>query len=238
MSPIELELALIPAGTFLMGSPEGETGLYDDEGPRHDVSVGAFLIGKYQVTNDEYARYLTANPSAGEPSEWFNRRFNQSRQPVVGVSWDDARAFAEWSGCRLPTEVEWEYAARAGTTEPFLDGESEKDLDLVGWFSGNSGGVSHAVGGKAANAWGLYDVLGNVWEWVEDDWHDNYNGAPVDARAWVEQQRAASRVYRGGSWLASARICRVAIRNWGLPVVRASLQGFRVARSLSSADGG
>ncbi len=166
-----IELVRIQGGAFQMGSPDGEEGRYDSEGPQHSVTVPEFLIGRYPVTNEEYRRFLDAHPKAKEPEEWANRRFNQARQPVVGVSWDEARRFAEWAGCRLPSEAEWEYAARAGTEAPFLDGANEENLARHAWYDKNSDKQSHPVGEKAVNHWGLHDTLGNVWEWVEDDWH-------------------------------------------------------------------
>lgn len=226
-----VELVRIPGGTFRMGSPDEEQGRNQSEGPAHTVTVADYYLGRYPVTNEEYGRYLTENPKAKEPSEWANRRFNQSQRPVVGVSWDEARRFAEWAGCRLPSEAEWEYAARAGTEAPFLDGASEEDLGRHAWYGGNSEGQTHPAGEKVANAFGLHDVLGNVWEWVEDDWHDTYEGAPTDGSAWAEKARAAARVSRGGSWDSPARFCRVAYRYWWPSGVRYHPLGFRVARS-------
>lgn len=230
--PGGVELLRIPGGTFLMGSPDGEEGRFGSEGPPHSVTVPAFHIGRYAVTNEEYGRFLAANPTAKVPEEWSSRRFNQARQPVVGVSWNEARKFAEWAGCRLPSEAEWEYAARAGTETPFLDGAIEEDLGRHAWYDKNSEGQTHPVGEKAANAWGLHDVLGNAWEWIEDDWHDRYDRAPIDGSAWVDSHRAANRVARGGSWDSSAWNCRVASRLRGRAGVRDPILGFRVARSL------
>lgn len=230
--PGGVELLLIPGGTCVMGSPNNEEGRWDDEGPQHSVTVGSFYVGRYPVTNEEYARFLEANPKAQKPSEWGNRTLNGARQPVVGVSWDEARQFAAWASCRLPSEAEWEYAARAGTTAPYLGGASQQDLARHAWYDENSKNQTHPVGEKAVNAFGLHDVLGNTREWVEDDWHANYEGAPTDGSAWVGKARAADRVLRGGSWLSSARICRVASRYWWPTGERIRGLGFRVARSL------
>jgi formylglycine-generating enzyme required for sulfatase activity len=229
--PGAVELVLIPGGTFVMGSPEKEKARYADEGPQREVTVAPFHIGRYPVTNEEYSRFLDANPDVPKPEFWGNRTFNGARQPVVGVSWDEARAFAEWAGCRLPSEAEWEYAARAGTSAPYLDGATEKDLGRYAWYAKNSDQQTHAVGEKAANTWGLHDVIGNAWQWVEDDWHDSYQGAPTDGSARVGKPRAAFRVVRGGSWYSSARDCRVAFRFWGRAGERIHGLGFRVARS-------
>jgi formylglycine-generating enzyme required for sulfatase activity len=232
--PGSVELLLIPGGTFVMGSPEREEGRYADEGPQHEVSVASFYLGRYPVTNEEYARFLVANPGVEKPSEWGNRALNGARQPVVGVTWDEARRFATWAACRLPSEAEWESAARAGTEAPFLDGASEEVLARHGWYAGNSGGHSHPVGEKAANAFGLHDVLGNVWEWVEDDWQDSYKGAPTDGSARVGKSRGRIRVLRGGSWGVVPRRARVAYRDRDEPSIRIGSVGFRVARSLPS----
>ena len=213
-----------------MGSPGTEKGHYEDEGPQHEVAVPSFYMGRYPVTNEEYARFLEENPDVQEPGYWSDRSYNQARQPVVGVTWNEARRFAEWAGGRLPSEAEWEYAARAGTTEPYLEGGSEAKLDRVAWYSKNSDGRTHPVGEKGANAWGLHDVLGSVWEWVEDDWHNNYKGAPMDGSAWVDKRRGEGRAVRGGSFHGGARLLRAACRVNRPPDPRHHDVGFRCAR--------
>jgi formylglycine-generating enzyme required for sulfatase activity len=231
--PGGVELLLIPGGTFVMGSPDDEKERYSDEGPQHEVTVAPFYLGRYPVTNEEYGRFIEANTSVERPFYWGDRKFNGARQPVVGVTWDDVRSFAEWACCRLPSEGEWEYAARAGTEAPFLDGEIKENLGRHAWYEANSQGRTHPVGEKTANVFGLQDVLGNVLEWVEDDWHDTYGGAPADGSARVGKKgRAALRVFRGGSWRSAARYCRVAYRDWSRPGGRDPKLGFRVARSL------
>ena len=123
---IDYELIRIPSGVFMMGSPESEEGRYSDEGPVHEVTVPSFEMGKYPVTNEQYGKFLEENPDATEPEYWADRRFNQPRQPVVGVSWEDARRFAAWAGLRLPSEAEWEYACRAGTRTRYYSGSTEE----------------------------------------------------------------------------------------------------------------
>lgn len=227
-----VELVRVPSGTFLMGSPSYEQGRWKDEGPQHQVTVRSFYIGRYPVTNTEYASFLEANPDVPEPEHWSDRRFNQARQPVVGVSWEEARRFAAWAGGRLPSEAEWEYAARAGTTAPYLEGGSNADLDRIAWYGSNSGGRTHSVGEKAANLWGLYDVLGNVWEWVEDDWHGDYDGAPADGSSWMKYPRGRSRCVRGGSFGFDRQDVRAACRFNGLAAGRSRIVGFRFAQDL------
>ena len=217
----EVELVLVPGGRFAMGSPPDEVGRREAEGPQHWVAVTDFWIGRFAVTNEEYARFLQANPSYPEPRYWNDRRFNGARQPVVGVSWKEARDFAAWAGCRLPTESEWEYACRAGTTTPYSFGREisrdEAHFDLGG------DGRPATVGSLPANAWGLHEMHGNVWEWVEDDWHDGYEGAPEDGLAWVGNPRGALRVVRGGSWYGSAGIVRAAYRGRYEPEIRSGV---------------
>ncbi len=172
-----------------MGSPESEARRYDDEGPVHEVQVPSFYLGRYPVTNEEYERFLTDNSDVQEPRYWADGRFNQHWQPVVGVSWEEAQRYAAWAGLRLPSEAEWEYACRAGTCTRYATGDTESDLSRAGWYHENSDGKLHPVGEKVPNAFGLYDMHGNVWEWVADDGHDNYKTAPNDGRAWIDDPR-------------------------------------------------
>ena len=152
---------------------------------------------------------------------------------MVGVSWDDAGRYAAWAGLRLPSEAEWEYACRANTKTRYYTGDMQKDLDRAGWYRENSGEELHPVGEKEPNAWGLYDMHGNVFEWVEDDWHDNYDGAPDDGRVWVDKPRGANRVIRGGSWSIDAPGCRSAFRYFRWPGYRDFYVGFRLSRSVA-----
>ena len=185
-----IELAYIPAGTFLMGSPAGEEEYlrnrgvdpddlgYLDYETQHEVTLTKpFWMGTTEVTNAQYRRFVEATGHR-EPMfwHWYNSDYNRPDQPVVGVPWDAAVAYADWAGMSLPTEAQWEYAARAGTTTRYWSGDSESDLARVGWYDGNSDERLHAVGEKPANAWGLHDVHGNVWEWTAD-WFGDYPGS-------------------------------------------------------------
>ena len=150
--PEGVELVHIPEGSFLMGSPESEKGRRKSEGPQHEVKVPAFWMGRYVVTNEQYGSFLEAHPDANQPQFWRDGQYNQAQQPVVGVSGEEARQFAEWVGGRLPSEAEWEYAVRAGTTEPYLSGSTRQDLDRHGWYDQNSDGRLHPDAMRTDNA--------------------------------------------------------------------------------------
>ena len=222
------ELVLIPGGVFLMGSPETEEGRSGDEF-LHEVSLSNFYMGRYPVTNAEYGRFLAAQPGIQEPEYWGDRRYNQPNQPVVGVSWEDAQKYAAWAGLSLPSEAQWEYACRAGTTTRYYTGDTENDLDLAGWYSQNSGGTLHPVGAKEPNAFGLYDMHGNVWEWC-GDWYesDYYAQSPKENPTGPES--GSYRVIRGGAWRYDAGYCRSAYRSDWPPGARNDDAGFRVVR--------
>lgn len=222
------ELVHIPGGEFFMGSPDSEQGRYDREGPQRLVRVSNFFMGRYLMTNEEYGRFLVKNPRTKEPKYWAEREFNQPQKPVVGVSWEEAKQYAKWAGLQLPSEAQWEYACRAGTGTRFYSGDAEEDLDRVGWYKENSDKKLYPVGQKEPNRFGLYDMHGNVWEWVEDDWHQNYKDAPDNASAWIDKPRGSDRVFRGGSWNNSSKYCRAACRNWYEPGYRNNSVGFRL----------
>ena len=224
-----VEMLLIPGGRFMMGSPAGEGN--DNERPAHEVNIRPFYLGRYPVTNEEYARFLEANPHEKQPRYWADRHFNQTRQPVVGVDWEEAHRFAQWAGGRLPTEAEWEYAVRAGTTSRYFWRKSDADADEYAWYFLNSQSVTHPVGEKRPNRFGLHDMVGNVWEWQQDRWHDNYQGAPSDGSAW-ENVNSGRRVIRGGSWFDIPDDLRSADRNWNFTVNRYYVIGFRLAQDL------
>jgi formylglycine-generating enzyme required for sulfatase activity len=224
-----VELVYIPGGRFRMGSPDGMGD--DDERPAHEASIRPFYLGRYPVTNEEYARFLKAHPEVEQPACWADRRFNQGRQPAVGVNWEQARRFARWAGGRLPSEAEWEYAARAGSVTEYFWGESAAEADEYAWHSGNSRGATHPVGEKRPNAFGLHDMAGNVWEWVQDRWHENYRGAPADGAAW-EEGESARRVVRGGAWSDVPQLWRSANRDRYWLGGAGNVLGFRLARDI------
>jgi formylglycine-generating enzyme required for sulfatase activity len=227
---IQYEMVRIPAGSYNMGSPENEKGRVQYEDPAHRVDLPEFFMGRYPVTNQQYGLYLAANPDVREPEYWGNREFNGPDQPVVGISWDEARTFARWAGLGLPSESQWEYGCRAGTTTRFYTGDTEKMLARAGWCNSNSDGRLHPAGEKRPNDFGLYDMHGNVWEWVEDHWHPNYKGAPDDGSAWIDTDtdKGSLRVMRGGSFGSDARYCRSAYRLGSHPSSWLQVFGFRL----------
>ena len=190
------------------------------------VPDATFAIGKYPVTQEQYQAVIETNPShfQGNP-----------QNPVESVSYGDAQAFCQklsqvtGKNYRLPTESEWEYACRAGTTTDYYFGDDANQLGDYAWYYGNSQKTTHPVGQKKPNAWGLYDMSGNVWEWCEDNWHDNYIGAPKDGSAWLKNGNDNRSPLRGGSWGSLPRNCRSAIRfNDYRHILRNLTFGFRV----------
>jgi formylglycine-generating enzyme required for sulfatase activity len=235
------EMVLIPAGTFRMGVPEAESKQQGDDDsdarPLRQVTiVRPFWLGKFPVTRGEYAIFAGETGRCAEP--WASPGFPQDkRHPVVRVSHADASAYPVWLSqktgqtYRLPSEAEWEYAARAGTTTARYWGESAGRPGEHAQFSqyrGSTGGTC-PVGSFAPNAFGLHDMLGNVWEWAADHWHGDYQGAPVDGSAWIAGG-AADRVVRGGSWSYDTRHVRSAFRFHYDPPNRGNRLGFRCAR--------
>jgi formylglycine-generating enzyme required for sulfatase activity len=223
------ELVSVPGGRFIMGSPEQEEGRSNNEGPQHAVELASFFMARTPVTNAQYRTYLEANRAVKEPAAWSDRKHNQPQQPVVGVSWDEAKAYCEWAGLRLPTEAQWEYACRAGSTTRYCSGDHEKDLAEVGWYDGNSGKRLHTVGELKPNAWGLYDMHGNVWELCEEIWVGDYQGVvhrPGDGLR-TQDPGKTSTVVRGGRFGQEARVARSAYRTSYPPGGRGKTTGFR-----------
>ncbi|MBX9637851.1 SUMF1/EgtB/PvdO family nonheme iron enzyme [Nitrosomonas sp.] len=226
-------LAVIPAGRFVMGSPQDEHGRTEREGPQHEVIIAQpFALGVYAVTFSEYDRFCEATGKE-TPSDYGWRRENR---PVIGVSWHDAQAYCGWLNkqtgqfYRLPSEAEWEYACRAGTKTPFFTGETINS-DQANF--GEKHQKTLPVGSFAPNMFGLYDMHGNVWEWTQDCWHENYQNAPVDGSAWLEANggNCDRRVVRGGSWYFNPKFLRSADRDgYFTDVALDFLRGFRIAR--------
>ncbi len=213
----KMKFVQIPAGSFMMGSNDGDS----DEKPVHRVTLSSFQMMTTEVTQSMWKDVMGSNPSYWKGDDL----------PVRRVSWNDCQEFIRElnqrdpvKGYRLPTEAEWEYACRAGTTTKYYSGNSESDLKGVAWYEGNSGDKTHPVGQKEPNVWGLYDMHGNAWEWCEDRWHYNYKGAPSDGSAWVSGS-SPYRVFRGGAWHTSSR-CRSTSRGMGNPDLGSS--GFRL----------
>jgi formylglycine-generating enzyme required for sulfatase activity len=231
---LDLEMAYIRPGTFKMGSPNSEEGRYDNESPQTRVSLTkGYWLGKTEVTQGQWEALVGSNPS--------NFKNAGRDAPVEQVSWDDAMQFCrklterERSAGRLPegyeytlpTEAQWEYACRAGTTIPFA---GSGNLDTMGWCTSNSGNTTHSVAQKQPNAWGVYDMHGNVWEWCRD-WYGNYPGGSVTDP--TGPSSGTDRVYRGGSWLSDAGGCRSADRRGRGLDFRRSYLGFRLALAPS-----
>ena len=216
-----LEFVLIPGGSFMMGSPSDERGRYGDEDPLHRVTIMSFLLCRSECAQEAWDRI------GGEDS----RSWRGKTLPIDSVSWNDCTAWCRKAGLRLPTEAEWEYACRGGKTGRFCFGDEDSGLGKYAWYGDNSGSRTHPVGEKSSNAFGLYDMHGNVWEWVQDVYHGNYEGALKDGTAW-EDGGSGNRVGRGGSWGSGAGLCRSACRYWGSPGRRDCGIGFRPALSL------
>ena len=245
-------MVTIPAGNFVMGSclmteenkrraflgqapdcSNPESNASDNETPQHRVSIQSFQIGKTAVTLRQFKKVIAAMDNSGLVDDDFIEENNSGDDaPVVQVSWHDAQVFIEWlnqtegGGYRLPSESEWEYACAAGKTL-YCGSNSAGD---VAWYNGNSGGRTHSVAQKQANTFGLYDMGGNVLEWVQDTYHDNYNGAPSDGSAWNGSDDR--KVLRGGSPASSAWETRAAYRMYIFPAKRKFFIGFRLARTL------
>jgi formylglycine-generating enzyme required for sulfatase activity len=212
-----MEFVYIPTGSFMMGSDRGAV----DERPARRVTIRkGFYLGRYEITQAQWQVLMGTNPS----------NFKGEDLPVEQVSWADAQNFVRKLNerndpfiYRLPTEAEWEYACHAG-----MSGDSMGALDALAWYFNNSAGKTHPVGLKQANAWGLYDTLGNVWEWVEDVYHESYRGAPTDGSAWLTGGDQRYRVMRGGSWIDNAFYCRVNERIRATPETRQRNSGLRI----------
>ena len=232
------EMVVLPGGSFLMGSPPdpGPDPFSNEQPkpvgepnarPQRRVQIQRFAIGKYEVTQQQWYAVVGNNPSAHKGRTL----------PVEQVSWDDVQEFItklnQKTGqrYRLPSEAEWEYAARAGSTNFYPFGDSDSELYAYAWFDAIAN-QSNSVGLKRPNQFGLYDMLGNVWEWTQDCWHKDYIGAPAGGGAWTAGCTSDSRVNRGGSWLDIPAYLRSAYRSSLSPHIQSNLIGFRLARDL------
>ncbi len=230
---VALELVLIPAGDFMMGSPKSDDNAAEDEKPQHRVGITrAFHLGKYPVTQEQWQAVMGSNPS----------HFHGPKNPVEKVSWDDCQKFldkltsksAGASGVfMLPTEAQWEYACRATSATRYCFGDDESQLGEYAWYGGELGSKTRPVGQKEPNAWGLYDMHGNVWEWCQD-WYDSqyyrksYNRGRIVDEDPAGPATGSYRVCRGGGWAYAAAYCRSAFRFYFNPAIRINSLGFRV----------
>jgi formylglycine-generating enzyme required for sulfatase activity len=230
---IGMKFVLIPAGTFMMGADKDFEEAYDFELPRHQVTISKpFFLGVYEVTQQQWKDVMGNNPS----------KFKGRDNPVETVSWEDVQEFIKHlnqkeghSRYRLPTEAEWEYAARAGSTSTYFFGDNKSQLGDYAWYEDNSGQETHPVGEKRSNAWGLYDMIGNVWEWAQDRFGDTYyaNSPSSDPTGPIS---GASCVVRGCGWINAARNCRSASRARIASAGRDKHFGFRLALSPEGSE--
>ena len=232
---LSIKLIKIPAGEFLMGSPAEEKDRFDNEGPQHLVKLNSFFLGQTPVTQAQW-RVVAGWPKIQLELDSDPSRFLGPNRPVEQVSWEEAIEFCQrlnqktgqqWT---LPSEAQWEYACRAGTTTPFAFGETLRPNMANHYYA-------TAINGKQttdvyrfpANAWGLHDMHGNVLEWCADQWHDTYDNAPTDGGPWInDSDNTLVRVLRGGSWFSHPWSCRSASRFWGHPDSRLGHVGFRL----------
>ncbi len=233
------EMVVVPAGEFMMGSPPSEEGRVDNEGPVHRVTIAEpFAVGVYEVTFEEWDACVSGGGCGGYRPD--DEGWGRGGRPVIRVSWDDAQAYVAWlsgktgEAYRLLSEAEWEYAARAGTTTRYHWGDDvgRNRANCYGDQCGDSWEYTAPVGSFGANGFGLHDMHGNVWEWVEDCRNDGYAGAPSDGSAW-ESGDCSLRGLRGGSWDFDPRFLRAADRGWYVTEGRSGDSGFRVSRTLA-----
>ncbi|MDQ7015311.1 MAG: formylglycine-generating enzyme family protein [Gammaproteobacteria bacterium] len=242
---LALAAGIKTAPPCLSGAEEDEDAT-DNELPQHEVRLSEpFQMGVFEVTLGQFSRYLEALGSGVRTTEFQQANQHGSRAAVSGVSWNAAQRFIQWLNInkpiedqghyRLPSEAEWEYVARAGSVARFGFSESSDELIQYAWYDKNAYDLgqhyAHEVGKKQPNVWGVYDMLGNVWEWTADCWHINYRGAPKDGRPWLENCEGDEHPFRGGAWPFYARNERVAFRYYSSAAYHNEL-GLRVVRAL------
>lgn len=229
-------MVVVPAGKFAMGSPDNEMDRIDNEGPQHEVTIAKpFAVSRFEITFDDWDACTAAYVCVQVPDHW-----GRGKMPVINVSWDDAKQYAGWLSqvtgkeYRLLTEAEWEYAARAGTHTRYDWGDDPATGDANCDGCGGQWKLQQTapVGSFKPNALGLHEMHGNVWEWVEDSWHETYDGAPTDASAWLQDGDPSFRMIRGGSWRNESEQVRSAFRVRRQHSVEFDTLGFRVARTL------
>jgi len=231
--PDQIEMVFVQGGTFIMGCNNGDTECYDNEKPQHSVTLNNYSIGKYEVTQGLWKAVMGSIPSSISSSYGIGDNY-----PVYYVSWNDVQTFIQTLNSkvnrsdgmkyRLPTEAEWEYAARGGKSEGYKYSGSD-NIDKVTWYYGNSDSKTHTVGGKDPNGLGIYDMSGNVYEWVSD-WYGSYSSSAQTNPKGADG--GSYRVLRGGSWYYDAEGCRVSFRDYINPV-RSGYMGFRLVLSSS-----
>jgi formylglycine-generating enzyme required for sulfatase activity len=231
-------MVVVPAGEFMMGSPASEAERSNAEAPRHKVTFARpFAISRFAVTFDDWDTCVANGGGAYRPAD---QDWGRGQRPVINVSWNDAKAYAAWLAkiagkpYRLVSEAEYEYAARAATQTafPWSDEIGKGNANCNGCGSEWDNKRTAPVGSFPANPFGLHEMAGNVWEWVEDCWHDSYSGAPENGAAWIDETDHGYRVVRGGSWSSVPRMLRTAGRNRFAADRRDINLGFRVARTL------
>jgi formylglycine-generating enzyme required for sulfatase activity len=247
------EMIVVPAGTFRMGSPTTEPGRSADEGPQHTVTIARpFAVGRFAVTFDEWdacaadggcnqIEVLAGLGRVLKPYKPSDEGWGRGRRPVINVSWDDAQGYAAWLSkktgkrYRLLTGAEYEYATRAGTQTAYPWGNAVGTNNANCHACGSQWDARQTapVGSFAPNGFGLYDMVGNVEEWMEDCYHDSYLGAPTDGSAWIEGADCSNRIVRAGSWFFAPAFLRSAKRYWFTTDYRLNYLGFRVARTLA-----
>lgn len=226
---IGIEFVLIPSGEFDMGSPSNEIDRRNDEGPVHHVTIDKnFYMSQHEITQKQWCAVMVINPS----------EFKSKNLPVDRVSWNDVQQFInrlnkmeDTDKYRLPSEAEWEYAARADTDTKYYFGDDENELHEYAWYNKNSYLMTHKGGLKTPNSFDLYDMYGNMCEWIQDDYYDDYNGAPIDGSA-LENNNSSFKVGRGGSWASPQRACRSATRFKNRPNTCNDYLGFRLVKDI------